>query len=423
MRLVRWILILPGAVLVGMIGSLVGGIVATPFGQSAMDTSSAFFGTFAFVCASGVIAPSRRSKVTLVVASLFGLLALLRFSLSVFSTVEEYAGLPTTEKVLIPIAQVLGSLYASFILPPFVTQGSTLERLWREIIALGTVVGTFGALIALIGLILGLLGREWFGLSAGIGVLFLGVLTWLFPFVHVTLRVKRAKTMMKQHIEEIVDRNSVNKVSGLKTEERSFFQQNLNQSDQRSAPARNTLEKDQECSEFPVTTGIAEKAITPEIGREISWADIVRHVFRVLEFDKAGTTIGPNNQVHALSASKPYGYLLVESPIVDRHVRLPIIHRDDFLLAAGVFDEPTYVDLVTEEELLVTYAPKKILPGGFSGGHSHALHYAITPSGTLDRYYSKDNGLHMAKPEPELLLGTLVYEGEIGVHMNFDPEF
>ena len=65
MRLVRWILLFPSAVLIGMIGSLGGGIVAIPFGQSAMDTSSAFFGPLAFVSAAGVIAPSHRSKITL----------------------------------------------------------------------------------------------------------------------------------------------------------------------------------------------------------------------------------------------------------------------------------------------------------------------------------------------------------------------
>lgn len=207
MRLIRWVLLLPGAILVGMIGSLVGGIVAMPFGQSAMNTSSAFLGTFAFVCAVGIIAPSHRRKVMLVAVSLICLLALSSFVLSVFTTVEEFSGIPTKEKALIPIAQLLGSLYALFILPPLVTQGSTLERLWREVIALGTVVGMFGALVAFIGLILGLLGRGWIGFSIGIGVLLLGVLTWLFPFVHLTLRVNRAEALMKNHIQELVDQH------------------------------------------------------------------------------------------------------------------------------------------------------------------------------------------------------------------------
>jgi len=186
-----------------MIGSLGGGILATLLGQSAVNTSSAFFGSFAFVCAAGVIAPSHRSKVTLVAASLVSFLALLGFALSVFTTVEEFAALTTREKALIPVAQLLGSLYALFILPPLVTQGTTLERLWRELISLGTVVGMFGALVALIGLVLGLLGRGWVGLSVGIGVLFLGVLTWLFPFAHLSLRVNRAQALMKQHIQEL----------------------------------------------------------------------------------------------------------------------------------------------------------------------------------------------------------------------------
>lgn len=84
--------------------------------------------------------------------------------------------------------------------------------------------------------------------------------------------------------------------------------------------------------------GIDTSVMTPEVGREIQWTDIVRHVFRVLDFDRAGTIIGPGNSAKAASSLGAYGYLLVESPILNQPVRLPIVHRDDFLLAASVFD-------------------------------------------------------------------------------------
>jgi hypothetical protein len=103
------------------------------------------------------------------------------------------------------------------------------------------------------------------------------------------------------------------------------------------------------------------KNITPEIGKEISWADIVNHTFRALEFDRNGTTIDQNYQVKAKSSFQPYGYLLAESPILNQKVRIPIIHRDDFLLADSVFDQPNFATMGEEKELLVTYAPKQLM--------------------------------------------------------------
>ena len=107
---------------------------------------------------------------------------------------------------------------------------------------------------------------------------------------------------------------------------------------------------------------------------------------------------------------------------MNQPVRLPIIHRDDFWLAASAFDEPELADLVDTDELLVTYAPRIVLPGGLSGEPTHVLHFVMTPQGTLEEYYTKDNDLQMAKPNPKLLFGEFVYEGEIGVQMNFEPK-
>lgn len=209
---------------------------------------------------------------------------------------------------------------------------------------------------------------------------------------------------------------------GLKPEEISLIQEDLRKGDQSAALHRVATLQEQQRTNFQSATGIDPSEIIPEVGREISWADTVRQVFRVLEFDRADTTIGPDDQVNAPSRFTPYGYLLVESPILNQRIRLPIIHRDDFLLAASVFDEPALADLVATEELLVTYAPKKVLRGGLSGDPSHVLHYVMTPGGTMDSYYAKDNDVHMSKPNPGLLFGPFVYDGEIRVQMNAKPK-
>jgi hypothetical protein len=202
MQVVRWVLLLPFAVLLGMLGSLGGGIVASVFGQAAVDTSGAFFGTLAFVCAAGAIAPSHRGKVTLGAASLVAILACLSFALAVFTRLEPLADLSTREKVLTPVAQLLGGLYGLAVLPSLLTEGSTLDRLWRELVTLGTLVGVFGALVAVIGFVTGLLTGVWIGLAIGGGVLLLGVLTLLFPFVHLSLRVSRAEVLIERQIQQ-----------------------------------------------------------------------------------------------------------------------------------------------------------------------------------------------------------------------------
>jgi len=361
MRLLRWVLLLPGAVICGMLGSLAGGITASVFGQSAVDTTGAFVGTFAFVFATGMIAPARGREVSVGAAALATAVAFVTFALSMFTTVEAFSQLSVRGKVLTPVAQLLGALYALFLLPPLVTARSTLERLWREIVALGTVVATFGAIVVLVGTVIGLLGRGWIGLTVGLGVVLLGSVTWLFPFLHLTLRVSKAQSTIERQIQG------------------------------------------------------------PEVGRDISWAEIVRHVFRVVEFDRAGTTIAEDGTIRGASRFEPYGYLLVESPILNERVRLPIVHRDDFWLAASVFDEPKLMEVVATEELLVTYAPKHVLAKGLAGGTSHSLHYLITPRGTLQRYYEFEGDAHIAKPAPEKIFGAFVYEGEIKVQVNPEP--
>lgn len=212
------------------------------------------------------------------------------------------------------------------------------------------------------------------------------------------------------------------KNSRLTPEEISLIQEDIRRGKHESAEQRIAVAQERQRAKIKEATGVDMRAIIPEVGREISWADIVNHVFRVLEFDRSDTTIEQNNQVKAKSSFKPYGYLLVESPILSQKARLPIVHRDDFLLAASVFDEPKLADLVISEELLVTYAPKHLLLKGLSGSPHHVLHYVITPHGTLDSYYSINNDMHMAKPNPQKLFGPFIYQDEIRVQINSEPK-
>jgi hypothetical protein len=75
-----------------------------------------------------------------------------------------------------------------------------------------------------------------------------------------------------------------------------------------------------------------------------------------------------------------------------------------------------------EADLLVTYAPKRMLPNGLAAGFTHVLRYVLTPPGTLEHYYSVPNDRHMASPAPEKLFGPFVYEGEIRIQTNPDPQ-
>ena len=162
------------------------------------------------------------------------------------------------------------------------------------------------------------------------------------------------------------------------------------------------------------TTGLDFKDLFPEIGQEFSWSEIVHHTFRIIDFDKDGTKIGPNNQVIAKSKSNSYGYLLVESPIISNFkVRLPIIHKDDFLTATYMFDHPELGQLIMDKELLVTYAPKAMFLNGLPSSPHHVLHYVITPLRSLDSYYSINNNIHITEPNPQKLFGNFVYQGAI----------
>lgn len=208
MRIVRWLLVFPGAIAGLVIGSFVGGMVASVFGQAAADTGSAFAGPFAFVFAACMISPAHRQRVALATAAVVVLLALGTVILSSFTTLEAFSSLSTRERVVTPVAQTIGALYGSFISLPVLTPRATLERLWREITALGSVVGMLGVLIALIGVGAGLAGLGWLGFKVGLSVVLLGAVTWAVPFMLAIARSRKARAVMQEGLPEMVSQEN-----------------------------------------------------------------------------------------------------------------------------------------------------------------------------------------------------------------------
>jgi hypothetical protein len=165
--------------------------------------------------------------------------------------------------------------------------------------------------------------------------------------------------------------------------------------------------------------GLDTGSLVPRVGEHIRWIDIPQMVFRVVDFDRCGTTVdldAGSQSIEAGSQTGAYGYLVVESPTLNQPVQLPIIHRDDFYLASTIFDDPSF-SLPEDAELLVTYAPKRMDKRGFSTSPHHVLHYALVPRFTLERYYSDDEigTRRMSRPEPHLIFGSFKYDGMIGV--------
>lgn len=239
---------------------------------------------------------------------------------------------------------------------------SSTDAFLGKVAGYGGVTTGIGILVMILGLVLWLIGTGSFVLNLGLVILIMGIIIWAIPYVYLYFGVKRAERLGNEFLYQY------------------------------------------------------------QIGAGISWISIINHALRVLEFDKTDTVIGANNQVIAKNQVKPYGYLLVESPILNNRARLPIIHRDDFLLAASIFDDSELAKLVTSKEFLVTYSPKILSTNGFSGSSHHVLHYAIVPSGTLSNYYARDEGKNCKEPEPQELFGPFVYEGEIKVQFSLPQQ-
>jgi len=150
------------------------------------------------------------------------------------------------------------------------------------------------------------------------------------------------------------------------------------------------------------------------VGKDFPWLLAVNSVLRVTNFDRLNTKMKGGRAIQR-NLIKPYGFLIAESYSLGSKVKLPITHRDDFGLAASVFDVPALEKFVSTDELLVTYAPLKVLPDGRSGSLHHVLHYALAPRGTLKAYYKMNNGTHESDPNLKIIFGELAYTGEIAV--------
>lgn len=112
MRVFRWLLVLPVAVVCGVIGSLSGGVALGMLGQAAADTGSAFVGNFVFVLSTAVMAPRFGRRVGALTSVLVAILATLTVYLSRYSTVAEFTTLAPHQKTAVPLAQLLAAAAA-----------------------------------------------------------------------------------------------------------------------------------------------------------------------------------------------------------------------------------------------------------------------------------------------------------------------
>lgn len=193
--IVRWIVFLPASVVASLISAFCGYYAGRSFGDTAAQTSAAFFGALASVVIAGLIAPSRRAGVTIIIASTISLFALTAFALSEFTSLDSYVQMSGSLKVLIPVAQILGGIYGIFSLQQLLA--SKLDVLLRAMRQLVCSVVLMGLFLTVVGIIVGIVTRQWLGLFVGLGVLGLACVTWLLQKLNLlssSRRVLRQRT-------------------------------------------------------------------------------------------------------------------------------------------------------------------------------------------------------------------------------------
>jgi hypothetical protein len=190
MKILRWILFLPGSFVASLIGAFLGYYAGAVFGDAAAQTSAAFFGSLAAILTAGYIAPTHHTVVTIVLTSIVSLVALTAFTLSEFTTLEPYSKMPDVLKVLIPLAQILGGVYAIFWLQQLLA--SKLDYLLRKMRELVWCVASLGVLVTIVGLVVGLVNQRWLGLAVGLGILALAFVTWLLQKINLFVSTWRA---------------------------------------------------------------------------------------------------------------------------------------------------------------------------------------------------------------------------------------
>jgi len=200
----RWLIFLPAAILIAVVVSLFLDLLFVKIGfqnQTFLDGVSTFVFSFLFVFSAGMLAPAKHTKVATILSMIIILLVILGFILAILG-VEAFIERTIQDTFSISVIQILGVLYAMFLVPPFTIRGSTLERLWKEIIALGTIVMIFGGILSIVGLIIGITIRTWATFFIGVIILGIGIVTELFPYIHLFLKFKKAKRMTPYLIQE-----------------------------------------------------------------------------------------------------------------------------------------------------------------------------------------------------------------------------
>src|SRR4051812_18399081 len=190
MKILRWILFLPGSFLASLMGAFLGYYAGAFFGDIPAQTSAAFFGSLAAIMIAGYIAPTHRTVVTIVLTSIVSFVALAAFTLSAFTTLEPYSKMPDALKVLIPLAQILGGIYASFWLQQLLA--SKLNHMLRKMRELVWCVACLGVLVSIAGVVVGLANQKWLGLIIGFGILALAFITWLLQKLNLFISSWRA---------------------------------------------------------------------------------------------------------------------------------------------------------------------------------------------------------------------------------------
>lgn len=162
---------------------------------------------------------------------------------------------------------------------------------------------------------------------------------------------------------------------------------------------------------------LLDKISMPQFGNQVSWNIAYKNVFKIVDFDRNGSVINEKGVVIAKSSFQPYGYLIVESPVLAESTRLPIIHRDDFLLASSIYGDEKLKEVIQDLEFLVTYYPKAITSKGLSLSPFHVLHFVIANQSTLQNIYFR--GTNAVDDEKlKSLFKHFVWEGNVRVEMN-----
>jgi hypothetical protein len=325
------------------------------------------------------------------------------YILSVITSAEDLEGNFVSPIVLIAISGILTIIF---------TVAATV-RLWKGARYVSIILASSAVILFILSVVQGIASP-----SYGSPIIILLNITKVINFIAFIWAVLRLWTMAKY---EGLAKNSLED-SGLTPEEVSLVQEDLRKGNREAGVQRIATAQERQRTKFKEATGMNPFSTILVVGQDIKWTDIVRQVFRVLELDRADTTVLADGNVKAATRTEPYGYLLVESPILNVKARLPITHSADFALATTVYDEPRLAEVIEQTELLVTYFPKHKLPMGLAG-ITHALHYVIVPRGTLERYYEFNDDEHMANPAPEKLFKEFAWDGEIRVQVNSDPKF